>query len=76
MKKNSNIKSNEKLAGLRVLIEHSFLLNTDEKQTLMTKLEMMKLSDIDALGQFLAWEKQTALASHKEITNLRTVLQK
>lgn len=67
MKKNTNTKLKEKRAGLRVLIEHSFLLNTDEKQTLMTKLETMKLPDVDALGQFLAWEKQSSLAASEEI---------
>lgn len=76
MKKDTHKITREKLAGLRILIEHSFLLNTDEKQTLMTKLETMKLPEVDALGQFLAWEKQSALTSNDEIASLQNALKK
>lgn len=74
MKKDTHKITREKLAGLRILIDHSFLLNTDEKQTLMTKLETMKLPEVDALGQFLAWEKQSALAANDEIASLQNSL--
>lgn len=76
MKKDTHKITREKLAGLRILIEHSFLLNTDEKQTLIASLPTMKPSDVDALGMFLAWEKQSALASNEEIASLQNALKK
>lgn len=74
MKKNTNQKSKEKLEGLRVLIDHSFLINSEEKQTLIASMITMKPSDIDALGQFLAWEKQSSLAASEEVLHLGTSL--
>lgn len=72
MKKIKNEKLKEKRAGLRVLIDHSFLLNSEEKQRLITSISTMKPSDVDALGQFLAWEKQSALSSNEEVLRLGT----
>lgn len=57
---------NKKVA-LVILIRHSILLPDDSKLALLEQIQSMNDRQVDALGKFLATEREIALGSEQEI---------